>query len=61
MVAMNTTDPTRNDTQVPPIASRQRRLVGALVLAVVLGLSFLGYLTPNMRIQWENFMSMCGF
>ncbi|MEB2398181.1 MAG: hypothetical protein OZ927_01430 [Alcaligenaceae bacterium] len=45
----------------PPDAARHRRVVGALVLAVVLGLSFLGYLTPSMRIQWENFMSMCGF
>jgi len=59
MMAMNTD--THTHRTPPPDAARHRRVVGALVLAVVLGLSFLGYLTPSMRIQWENFMSMCGF
>jgi len=31
------------------------------VLAAVLTLGFIGYLTPGMKIQWENFMTMCGF
>lgn len=55
------TESSTPDTQSPSSAARHRRVVGALVLAAVLGLSFLGYLTPDMRIQWENFMSMCGF
>lgn len=37
------------------------RLIGLTLLAVVLGLAFIGYLTPDMRVQWANFVSMCGF
>ena len=37
------------------------KLVGCLVLLAVLGLAFLGYLTPDMRIQWANLMTLCGF
>jgi hypothetical protein len=55
------TDPSSLDTQVPRQSTASKRLLGALALSLVLGLSFLGYLTPGMRIQWENFMSMCGF
>ncbi|SHI20708.1 hypothetical protein [Pollutimonas bauzanensis] len=40
---------------------RLGRIAGGLALAVVLALSFAGYLTPQMQIQWANFMSMCGF
>ena len=37
------------------------RIVGLLVLFAVLGLSFLGYLSPDMRVQWANFVALCGF
>ncbi|PLC50633.1 hypothetical protein CR159_06385 [Pollutimonas subterranea] len=37
------------------------RVVGWLALAAVLALSFVGHLTPQMQVQWANFMSMCGF
>ncbi|NYT68646.1 hypothetical protein [Pusillimonas noertemannii] len=37
------------------------RVAGLLLLAVVLGLAFMGHLTPAMRVQWANFVSLCGF
>jgi len=37
------------------------RVAGWLALTAVLALSFVGYLTPQMQVQWANFMSMCGF
>ena len=36
-------------------------IIGRLALIVVLGLAFVGYLTPSMRIQWANLMTLCGF
>ena len=36
-------------------------LIGRFVLIVVLGLAFVGYTTPGMRIQWANLMTLCGF
>lgn len=49
-----------------PTASPVRRfsttaLIGRLAVAIVLGLAFVGYLTPGMRIQWANLMTLCGF
>lgn len=44
-----------------PGLSRPWRIAGVLLLFVVLGLSFLGYLTPDMRVEWENFVALCGF
>lgn len=41
--------------------SRPWRIAGLLLLFAVLGLSFLGYLTPDMRVQWANFVALCGF
>lgn len=37
------------------------RLIGRIVLFAVLALAFVGYLTPDMRIQWANLMTLCGF
>ena len=37
------------------------KIIGRLSLALVLGLAFIGYLTPGMRIQWANLMTLCGF
>jgi hypothetical protein len=33
----------------------------ALGLVAVLGLGFIGYLTPGMRVNWETIATMCGF
>lgn len=37
------------------------RVAGLLLLAAVLALAFMGHLTPAMRVQWANFVSLCGF
>jgi len=37
------------------------RVAGMLALALVLGLAFLGHLSPEMKLQWENLMALCGF
>ncbi len=37
------------------------RAAGLLLLAVVLALAFMGHLTLAMRVQWANFVSLCGF
>lgn len=37
------------------------RLAGRAALLAVLGLAFAGYLSPDMRIQWANLMTLCGF
>jgi len=47
-----------------PLSARRSRvgvLIGRLALAIVLGVAFMGYLTPGMRIQWANLMTLCGF
>jgi hypothetical protein len=37
------------------------RIAGLLALFTVLGLAFVGCLTPDMRVQWANFVALCGF
>ncbi|SPU54127.1 hypothetical protein [Bordetella trematum] len=37
------------------------RWLGGLLLAAVMLLGFVGYLSPEMRINWENVAAMCGF
>jgi hypothetical protein len=37
------------------------KLFGGGVLIIVLGIGFLGYLSPSMRINWETIATMCGF
>ncbi|WP_202411771.1 hypothetical protein [Paracandidimonas lactea] len=44
-----------------PLHRRSWRLAGGIALALVLALAFLGYLTPDMRVQWANFVALCGF
>lgn len=44
-----------------PAWSRLRRIALLLLLAIVLGIAFAGYLSPDMRLQWENLMALCGF
>ena len=41
--------------------NRVLKLFGAAALLLVLGIGFLGYLTPGMRINWETIATMCGF
>ena len=48
----------------PPDARRSRsawRVAGLLALVAVLALAFVGYLSPDMQLQWENLMALCGF
>lgn len=48
----------------PPSPVRRRgasKIIGRVALIAVLGLAFAGYLTPDMRIQWANLMTLCGF
>jgi len=47
-----------------PDKPRRARLARAgwlTLLAVVLALAFVGYQTPDMRVQWATFVSLCGF
>lgn len=37
------------------------RVVGAVALAGVLALGFLGYTMPELRLNWETVAAMCGF
>lgn len=37
------------------------RIAGRVALLTVLALAFAGYLSPDMRIQWANLMTLCGF
>ncbi|TFL15422.1 hypothetical protein CSC67_01430 [Pusillimonas caeni] len=37
------------------------RAAGLMLLALVLAVAFMGHLTPAMRVQWANFVSLCGF
>ncbi len=51
-------------TRTTSAASRSHRvlrMVGLIALAAVLGVAFLGYLSPDMALQWENLMALCGF
>lgn len=48
-------------TATPATRSSLKRVAGGVALAAVLALSFIGYLTPDMQVQWANFMSLCGF
>ena len=37
------------------------RTILSLLLIIVLGIGFLGYLTPGMRVNWETIATMCVF
>ena len=37
------------------------RTILSLLLVIVLGIGFLGYLTPGMRVNWQTIATMCGF
>ena len=37
------------------------RFAGKAAVLVVMGLAFAGYLSPEMRLQWANLASLCGF
>ena len=60
---MHSNQPANPDTQAehPVRRSGAATLIGRVVLIAVLGLAFVGYTTPGMRIQWANLMTLCGF
>ena len=37
------------------------RWIGAAALAAVMALAFVGHLSADMKLQWENLMALCGF
>lgn len=47
--------------QPSSLAGRLRRIAATLALVVVMGTAFAGYLSPDMQLQWENLMALCGF
>jgi hypothetical protein len=44
-----------------PRLSRRWRIAGGIAVSLALALAFVGYLGPDMRVQWANFVSLCGF
>ncbi len=52
---------TRHEAETLGRPRRAWRLVGFLALTAVLALAFLGHLSPDMKLQWENLMALCGF
>lgn len=38
-----------------------RRAAGFVALALIMALAFLGHQSPEMKLQWENLMALCGF
>jgi len=56
--------PTPGDTcpiLVTTRPSRIWRVAGLTLLGVVLALSFLAYLSPDMLLRWESLATLCGF
>lgn len=51
----------RHDSPATQRVARRWRVAGLLALAVILGLAFVGHLSPDMKLQWENLMALCGF
>lgn len=55
-----------SEPSLHPVAGHRRRgriwrASGLLALAAVLALAFVGHLSPDMKLQWENLMALCGF
>ncbi|CAM4376738.1 Phage protein [Bordetella tumbae] len=37
------------------------RALGGIALVAVLALGFLGYMRPDLQLNWETLAAMCGF
>ncbi|MFT0851189.1 hypothetical protein VRY85_10445 [Achromobacter sp. F4_2707] len=55
--------PEASHSEAPPAhrPGRVWRVARVLILLAVLGLAFVGHLSPAMKLQWENLMALCGF
>lgn len=59
---MSNRDSLSTETAQAPLPKRGPwRYAGIAILLVVMGLAFAGYLSPEMRVQWANFVALCGF
>jgi hypothetical protein len=59
---MSTSDTELSKTTEAPLPQGGPwRYAGICAVLVIMGLAFAGYLSPGMRVQWANFMALCGF
>lgn len=54
-------DPSHSVAPPAQRAGRVWRVARLLILLAVLGVAFVGHLSPAMKLQWENLMALCGF
>src|SRR3546814_20386616 len=52
---------THRSPEAPPPKKGPWSYAGILAVLVVMALAFIGYLSPEMRVQWANFAALCGF
>ncbi|HLU00505.1 MAG TPA: hypothetical protein VKZ70_12275 [Burkholderiaceae bacterium] len=48
-------------SEAPARPKKTWRIAGFALLLGVLALAFAGHLSPDMKLQWENLMALCGF
>lgn len=54
-------DSVRESSDPPLRLSRGWRWTLYLGAAVLLGVGFLGYLSPSIALSWETLVALCGF
>lgn len=59
--SISSSTPEQASEAVPPKVRLAWRVVGWSLLAAVMAVGFLGYLSPGMRLNWETIAAMCGF
>ncbi len=48
-------------TESPRRHGRLARAGGLFAVAAIMAAAFVGYLSPDMQLQWESLMALCGF